>query len=51
MRTQVDGRRLVKELGKMTLYLREKGDPGGESSGWHGMGGNDCLLQTQVSAK
>ena len=42
------GRTLVKELGKMTPYLRYKGCP--EKSGPQRIGSSDCLPKTQDSA-
>ncbi len=52
---QVHERPSVKELGKLTPYLRKKGDlrnfpiRGGVSR-WHEIGPTDCLPKTQVSA-
>jgi hypothetical protein len=37
---------ILKELGKLTLYLRKKGDP----FGCHKQEGCDCLLKTQENA-
>src|SRR5215469_1282264 len=54
---KVHERTSVKELGKLTPYLRKKGCPGsflslnGEGvSGLQEMGSSDCLPKTQVSA-
>ncbi len=52
---QVNERPSVKELGKLTPYLRKKGDPSSFCAcvgvrGWHEIGSSDCLPKTQVSA-
>ncbi len=50
---QVNERPSVKELGKLTPYLRKKGCPGSALSarGPQETGSSDCLPKTQVSAK
>eukprot|EP01023_Acetabularia_acetabulum_P005525 TRINITY_DN12256_c1_g2_i2.p5 TRINITY_DN12256_c1_g2~~TRINITY_DN12256_c1_g2_i2.p5 ORF type:complete len:112 (-),score=8.65 TRINITY_DN12256_c1_g2_i2:44-379(-) len=40
---------IVKELGKLTLQLRDK--EGLLKKRWHKIGGSDCLTKTQDSAK
>src|SRR5205823_3882844 len=53
---QVDERTSVKELGKLTPYLRKKGCPSSLVFTEHGVrglqeiGSSDCLPKTQVSA-
>ena len=52
---QVDERTSVKELGKLTPYLRKKGCPSSEDfrisvRGLQEIGSTDCLPKTQVSA-
>ncbi len=46
--TQVGERTLVKELGKMSPYVRKKGSP--ERSGPQRAGPGDCLVKTQHPA-
>jgi hypothetical protein len=56
--TKAIERTLVKELGKLTPYLRKKGYllvcggmPVRRTGGWHKPGPSDCLPKTQVSAE